>query len=78
MPPIQILKDDRVNLELDFEDGDYVLVNNYTTLHGRTEYSDSARELWRIQTSPPTDNVPWHKPEVVKKMEEMDAASKSA
>ncbi len=62
------LKDDRVTVQLNFEDGDYVVLNNYSTVHGRTGFSGEARELWRVQLSPPSDNVPWLQPETATKI----------
>lgn len=41
-----------------FMEGDLVIINNYTTLHGRTEFS-GYRELWRIQIQPPSLNSPF-------------------
>ena len=49
--------DDRFFFKHYYNEGDFVFVNNYTTLHGRESFCGS-RELWRIQAIPPTDNVP--------------------
>ena len=67
---MQILKSDLVTAVVDLECGDYVLVNNYTTLHGRTPFTGE-RELWRIELAPPSDNLPWGQPEVAEKIKQM-------
>ena len=38
-------------------EGDQVLVNNYTMLHGRESFTNE-RELWRVQQIPPSENIP--------------------
>ncbi len=72
------LKDERVTVHLDFEDGDYVVINNYSTVHGRTAFTSSERELWRVQLSPPSSNVPWQEAETAAKIRDMQAEAKGA
>lgn len=49
--------DERFFFGHSYERGDQVYVNNYTTLHGRNGLSKE-REIWRIQATPPSDNLP--------------------
>jgi pyoverdine/dityrosine biosynthesis protein Dit1/alpha-ketoglutarate-dependent taurine dioxygenase len=42
----------------DFAEGDLMLINNWTMLHGRTAFTGE-REVWRIQLQPPSMNSPW-------------------
>ena len=53
----KIAFDSRFFFKHNYREGDMVLVNNYTVLHGREAFSGS-RELWRIQAVPPTKNMP--------------------
>eukprot|EP00794_Sanderia_malayensis_P014914 gene14914-16456_t len=53
----KIVFDERFFFCHNYQEGDQVFVNNYTTLHGRVAFS-SQRELWRLQAIPPSDNLP--------------------
>ncbi len=71
---IQIITDPRVVAEVEFAEGDYVVINNYTTMHGRTPFTGE-RELWRIQLAPPSDNVPWQQEPVRSNIRKMAGLS---
>ena len=53
----KVALDERFFFGHSYREGDVVLVNNYTMVHGRNEFA-SRRELWRLQALPPSDNLP--------------------
>lgn len=55
----EIAFDERFFFSHQYDEGDLVFVNNYTTLHGRNPFNHGVqRELWRIQSIPVSDNIP--------------------
>ena len=52
-----LASDPRFSFKHNYEEGDLVLVNNYSMLHGREPFAGE-RELWRIQAIPPSRNMP--------------------
>ena len=53
----RVALDERFFFTHSYKEGDQVYVNNYTTLHGRNNFTND-RELWRLQAIPPSDNLP--------------------
>ncbi|SHO57339.1 L-tyrosine/L-tryptophan isonitrile synthase family protein [Vibrio quintilis] len=55
---IEVCMNPNVSIKHQFESGDLVLLNNHTTVHGRTAFN-GYREMWRIQLQPQSINSPW-------------------